>query len=151
MNPYYSYQQNSIANATREDILLKLYEGAILKLKKAKSLWINGNQTKAREQRSQVFMIISELDNTLDRENGPESLIQELDGLYAFILREINISAIEDDFTRLDTVQEILVNLYQGWKEAALEYKKSNKDQINMSMSNNELNSSVAFNLQVNG
>ena len=124
MNYYSKYQANSIQTAGREDILLKLYEGAILRLKKAQQLREEGEHIQAREQRSQALAIITELDNTLDWENGDPELLENLDGLYFYMIQELNASAQQDDFSKLQPVIDILQSLYQGWEEAVQIFKK---------------------------
>src|SRR6056297_2865237 len=107
MNPYASYTKNQVANASREDILLQLYHGAIIRLRQARELWEEGEKSRAMERRGQALEIIAYLDETLDMDNGGE-LAEELDALYAYMIREINTSTRQMDFDRLQTVEESL-------------------------------------------
>jgi flagellar protein FliS len=124
MNPYASYQQTSIANIPREDLLLKLFEGALLRIKQAREEWASGSAKRARDLRTQVVNIVTELDSTLDRENGDPSLVEELDSLYGYMIRELNACTREDNFDRLNSIQTVLENLYDGFESAAKAYKK---------------------------
>lgn len=124
---YESYQQNSIQSASREDILVMLIEGAIIRIKQAREKWTKGNSIRARELRSQALAIITELDNTLDRENGDPELVDQLDALYAYMIRAFNNSALNDNFECLLPVQEVLESLLEAWQEAAKEFKKIKK------------------------
>jgi len=127
MDPYSFYKQNQVASASREDIMLQLVQGALIRIKGARDKWSEGERIRARELRVQAHEIISYLNETLDFENGGE-LAEELDALYAFMIREITESSRQDDCEILQPVQEILESLYEGWKEAVEEYKKMKND-----------------------
>ena len=58
MNPYTMYAQNSVQNASPENIMLQLYEGAIIRLNQARELWEQGEKVKAMERRTQAKDII---------------------------------------------------------------------------------------------
>ena len=128
MNPYASYQKTQVLEAAPEDILLQLMQGALVRVKQAQELWEQGEKTRARERRLRVYDIIAYLDGTLDRESG-EKIGEELEALYAYMLREITESTRLDDFERLSGVEEVLKTLYEGWKDAVAEYKKEQKAQ----------------------
>lgn len=127
MNTYAIYQKQAFETAKPEDILLKLYEGAILRLKKAKQNWDLGSQGNVFEKINQAVKIITELDNTLDRENGDAQIVSELEALYHFMVRELNFCVLRQDYDRLQPVLDILENLYNGWQDAAQQVKQSNK------------------------
>ena len=123
----YAYQKSSIESASREDILLKLYEGGIRFLQQAQTLWKQGEKARARDCRSRAMAIITELHATLDRENGDKELVQQLEELYAFMIKEMARIGVEDDFDGLKNIEEIMQKLYDGFKEAAKEFKKLKK------------------------
>ncbi len=119
-----SYERYSVEAAPREDIMLKLMEGALIRLNRARECWAEGEETRARELRSQALAIITEFDTALDRENGPPDLVETLEGLYAYMEREIAASAPKDDFDRLQPVQDVLTRVYRAFEEATEEYKR---------------------------
>lgn len=129
MNPYASYQRTQVLEAAPEDIMLQLVQGAMVRVKQARELWEKGEKIRARERRLRVFDIIAYLDGTLDRENGGQ-IAEELEALYAYMLREITTSTLKDDFDHLKNVEEVLTTLYQGWKDAVAEYKESKKAEV---------------------
>jgi len=126
---YKMYQKQSIEGAPREDIMLRLMGGAVSTLGQARACWKNGQDGRARELRSRAYDIISELDSSLDRENGPQDIVEGLEGLYAFMEREITASAPKDDFDRLEPVQQVCETIYRGFSDAVAEYKKSAKNE----------------------
>lgn len=128
MNPYTSYKKNQVENAAREDIMLQLIQGALMRVKGSMNMWDQGEETRARELRLQALDIISYLDETLDWENGGE-IAEQLDALYSFMIREIGAVAREQDCERLQPIAEILEDIYNAFKEAVVEYKQDQKAQ----------------------
>lgn len=128
MNAYAAYRKNSIENASREDILLMLFEGALVRVKRAMKEWSEGNHARAKELRAQAMAIVLELDNTLDRLNGEASLVEELDSLYGYMIREFNACIRKNDFNSLQGIQIVLEKLYEGFQIAVPDYKKLLKE-----------------------
>ena len=118
MNAYTAFKRNELESASPETIMLKLFEGAIIRLKQARQEYGDGEVLLARELRSQALAILTELDNSLDRENGDPEIVEQLDGLYAYMIREINTSTTKDDFDRLGSVIDCLHILYEGFEDA---------------------------------
>jgi flagellar protein FliS len=118
MNAYTAFKKNDFESASPERIMLKLFEGAVIRLKQARQEYFEGEVLLARELRSQALAIIVELDNSLDRENGSPEIVEQLDGLYAYMIREINTSTAKDDFDRLGSVIDCLHTLYEGFEDA---------------------------------
>ena len=123
MDPYSYYKRTQVESASREDIMLQLVNGALVRVRGARDKWSEGERIRARELRVQAHEIISYLDETLDFENSRE-IAEELDALYAYMLREIAESSRQDDCEILQPVQEVLETLYQGWRDAVEEYKQ---------------------------
>ena len=127
MNAYVNhYQQNQVQTASPEQILLMLYEGAIRFSKQAKMAMEEGDRITKLEKVSRGMAIITELSNTLDFETGGE-IAENLDGLYAFMTRELTRSNIENDPEALQTVIDLLSDLHEGWVQA-VEIAKSERD-----------------------
>ena len=126
MYPYASYQQVQVLESAPEDIMLQLYQGALVRIKQAQELWSKDEKDAARQKRLQAMDIICYLDETLDRDDE-SGLVDELEALYAFMVRELTTSTRHDDFERLDVVYDVLKSLYAGWKEAVAAYKEEQK------------------------
>ena len=123
----YAYQKSSVESAPREEVLLKLYEGGIRFLRQAREAWDKGEKARARDLRSRALAIITELHSTLDRENGEKEIVTQLEDLYAFMIREMARIGVEEDFDALRDIEEIMQKLYNGFLEAAKEFKKLNR------------------------
>jgi len=111
------YQQNLINTATPEQILLMLYDGAIRFTRQALMASENGNQVQKLERISKTLAIIVEFSNTLNHEVGGQ-IAADLDGLYQFMIRELNAARKDDSGEKLKTVEGLLVDLRETWGQA---------------------------------
>lgn len=136
MNAYtQQYNQNAIETASPEQLLLMLYDGAIRFTRQA-IIAIEQNDQKAKLGRiSKVFAIIIEFSNTLNHDIGGE-IAADLDGLYHFMLRELNKARSETDDKRLRVVEGLLVDLRKTWGEAVLKIKAEKKQQDEIKRAN---------------
>ena len=125
-NPYNKYKQTSILSASREQILLMLYEAAI----KFTKLAIQAAEEKKIAERGQniirAFDIIVELQATLDHKVGGE-LAMQLEQLYVFMLEQYTKANISGSPEPLRSNLKVLENLYEGWKGAIEKMKKDNE------------------------
>ncbi len=118
MNSYQNvYFQNQVRTANREQILIMLYDGAILFLRQAREAMENGKKITKIEKTGRVVNILTELSNTLDFENGGEMAIQ-LDSVYWYLVKELIRSNTQDDPEPLNVAEKILADLRDGWIKA---------------------------------
>ncbi|MEA3545420.1 MAG: flagellar export chaperone FliS [Thermodesulfobacteriota bacterium] len=118
MNAYVNQYQNSqILNASPEQILVMLYDGAIRFCRQAKMAMETGNKLVQAEKISRTMAIVSEFSNSLDREVGGE-IAEDLDALYDFMIRELTRAGRESDQKALETVDVLLSDLRGTWVEA---------------------------------
>lgn len=134
-NPLQKYKQTSVQSASKEKILLMLYEGAI----KFTKLAIKAAEEKKIADRGQnigrAFDIIMELNNTLDHKVGGE-LSAQLEQLYLFMMDQYTKANISGSPEPLRANLKIIENLYDGWVQAIEKLKKEsmeNQQQINPS------------------
>jgi flagellar protein FliS len=120
---YQKYKQTSIETASREKILLMLYEGAIKFTKKAIIAAEQKNIAERATNICRVYDIILELNNTLDHKVGGE-LASQLEQLYMFITDQLSKANMEGSAEPLRSVQKILETLYDGWVQAVEQLKK---------------------------
>lgn len=125
-NPYQKYKETSIQSASREKLLLMMYEGAI----KFTKLAIKAADEKKVAERcvniGRAFDIILELNNTLDHKIGGE-IASRLEQLYMFCTEQYTKANISGDSAPLKATLKVLENLYEGWK-AAIEKLKKEED-----------------------
>lgn len=126
-NAYQKYKTTSIQSASREKLLLMMYEGAIKFLKKA-ILAAEQNQIAERGTNIvRVYDIILELNNTLDHNVGGE-VAKNLEQLYMFITDQLTQANISGDPQYLRSALKILETLYDGWQKAVEQLKKENNE-----------------------
>lgn len=120
MNQYQKhqqYQQNQIYTATPEQILIMLYDGAIRFIRQAMMAEEKGNQAEKLGRISKTMAIITAFSNTLNHEIGGK-IAADLDGLYQFMIRELNVARNDESGEKLKTVEGLLVDLRDTWGQA---------------------------------
>ncbi|KHD89744.1 MAG: flagellar protein FliS [Bdellovibrio sp. ArHS] len=122
-NAYQKYKTTSVQSASREKILLMLYEGAI----KFTKLAIKAIEEKKIADRGmnigRAFDIIMELNNTLDHKVGGDVAVQ-LEQLYMFMMEQYTKANISGDVEPLKANLKLLNTLYDGWVQAVEKLKK---------------------------
>ncbi len=137
------YNQNSIATASPEQILIMLYDGAIRFVRQAIAASEQKDQITKLGRISKVFAIIVEFSNTLNHDIGGE-IAADLDGLYQFMLRELDKARGATDEKNLHVVEGLLVDLRATWGEAIFKNKAETKQQVESSQANTQKNIAVA-------
>jgi len=128
MNPYQNYFQNQIQTASREQILVMLYDGALRFLRQAREAMEERKRVVKLEKIGRVVSILSELSNTLNHEHGGE-IAENLDGLYWYMIRELTRSNAQDDPKPLNVAEIILTDLRDGWAQAIEKMKSEQKNE----------------------
>lgn len=122
-HPYQKYKAQSIQTASREKLLLMMYEGAI----KFTKLAIKASEEKKVADRcmniGRAFDIVLELNNTLDHKVGGE-IAAKLEQLYMFVTEQYTKANLTGDVKPLKDSLKVLENLYEGWKLAVEKIKK---------------------------
>ena len=114
--PYQTYQRNQVTTASREKILLMLYEGAIRFTKQAKKALEDGDIASKGRYVSRATAIISELMATLDFKRAND-LAGDLENLYIYMIDKLIEGNVENKLEAFETVEGLLKTLYQAWKE----------------------------------
>lgn len=118
-----AYKKTSIHTASKEQILLMLYQAAIKNVKKAMDAIDNKEIAKKGEFIGKFQDIVIELNNSLDFEIGGE-VAKELSSLYDFMLYSSTQANIKIDKAPLEACLNVLNTLYEGWTEAIKEIRK---------------------------
>ncbi len=122
-NPYQKYKQTAVQSASREKILLMLYEGAIKFTKLAIIACENKKIADRGMNIGRAYDIVMELNNTLDHKIGGE-ISKNLESLYIFMMEQYTKSNISGDPNPLKSNQKMLETLYEGWIQAVEKLKK---------------------------
>jgi flagellar secretion chaperone FliS len=112
-----AYKKTSVETASKEQILLMLYQAAIKNCKKAIEAIDQKNVPKKGEYIGKMQDIVVELSNSLDFEVGGD-VAKELASLYDYILYSSTQANIKMDKTHLEGTLKVLNTLYDGWAEA---------------------------------
>jgi len=115
-NPYKQYQKTQVVTASREKILLMLYEGAIRFTKQARVAMVEKKIADKGKAISKATAILSELMATLDFKVGGQ-LAQDLENLYIFMIDKLIEANIHNKIECLDDVERLLNTLYSAWKD----------------------------------
>lgn len=125
-NPYSKYKKTSVLSASREQILLMLYEAAI-KFTKLAIIAVEQKKIADRGQNIlRAFDIIVELHATLDHKVGGD-LANQLEQLYLFMMDQYTKANLKGEVEPLKANLKVLENLYDGWKQAIEKMKKENE------------------------
>lgn len=112
-----AYKKTSVETASKEQILLMLYQAAIKNCKKAIEAIEQKNIAKKGEYIGKMQDIVVELSNSLDFEVGGD-VAKELASLYDYLLYASTQANIKIDKTQLEGCLRVLNTLYDGWTEA---------------------------------
>ena len=112
-----AYKKTSVKTASKEQILLMLYQAAIKNCKKAIAAIDSGNIPEKGEYVGKLQDIVIELNNSLDFEVGGD-VARELSSLYDYILYSSTQANIKMDKEPLEGSLKVLITLYDGWAQA---------------------------------
>ena len=115
-NPYKAYQKTQVTTASREKVLLMLYEGAIRFVKHAEVAMLDKKIADKGKMISKATAIISELMATLDFKVGGQ-LAVDLENLYVFMIDKLIEGNIRNDVECLRTVEQLLRTLHVAWQD----------------------------------
>jgi len=120
-----AYKKTSIHTASKEQILLMLYQSAIKNCKKAIEAIEARDIQKKGEFIGKLQDIVIELNNSLDFDVGGD-VAKELSSLYDYILFSSTQANIKIDKEPLVGSLSVLNTLYEGWREAIKSLRTEN-------------------------
>lgn len=115
-DPLSAYKSTHVETASKEKILLMLYDELIGDVHKARGALENGEKQAAHDNLLHAQEIVTELISTLDMDAGGE-IAEELYSLYDYVLHNLIQANVENDPTRLDDVLPVLEDLKEAWDE----------------------------------
>ena len=114
-----AYRQNAGNSViSKEQLLLKLYDGSLIFLRLARRGMEENNPRIKGENISKIIAILTELDSALDMEVGGE-IAENLSALYRHVMYRLVEINIKNDLKGLDEVEHILSELKDGFEQAA--------------------------------
>jgi flagellar protein FliS len=119
-----AYKQTAVTTASREQVLIMLYEAAIKHLKKASECCQTKDLAGKGVAVGKAHDIINELSNTLDFTVGGD-IAKNLERLYAFMIEQIVQGNLNNDPSKFDAARKLLENLLEGWKGAIAQLKQA--------------------------
>ena len=120
------YKRTSVHTASKEKILLMLYQSAIKNCKKAIDAIEKKEISKKGEHIGKLQDIVLELNNSLDF-NVDEKIATELSSLYDYILFSSTRANVDFDKKPLESCLKVLKTLYDGWDRAIKDLQKNAK------------------------
>jgi flagellar protein FliS len=123
---YKKYKANSVQTASREKILLMLYEAAIKFTKLAIVACDNKDISGRGYNIGRAFDIVNELNSSLNH-NVSADLCKNLEQLYMFVTDQFVQANISGNSKHLKDALKILETLNDGWAQAIEKMKKDNK------------------------
>ena len=112
-NPYVA---QSIMTASPSALVVKLYDAALLNLRKTISCIEKGDITGRWQANRKTFDIIEHLTLTLNTEKGGE-IAENLAELYTFIMRQLILIDEKNDREICENVIALLTPLQESWSE----------------------------------
>jgi flagellar protein FliS len=113
-----AYRQNAGNSViSKEQLLIKLYEGSLNFLRLARRGMEEKNPRVKGENISKIIAIMTELDCALDMDAGGE-IAENLSTLYQHIIFRLVESNVKNDLKGLDEVEHILSEIKDGFMQA---------------------------------
>jgi flagellar secretion chaperone FliS len=123
---YKKYKATSVQSASREKLLLMLYEASIKFTKLAISACEKKDIAERGMNIGRAYDIVMELNNTLNHKISPE-LCSNLERLYMFVTEQYTQANIKGDPKHLYDALKILEILHEAWVQAVEKLKKDGK------------------------
>lgn len=109
--------ETGVANARPIELVVMLYDGALLSIASAKQHMAGGDiEAKGRSLSKAIEIITNGLKASLNLEVGGE-LAGRLAALYDYMCQRLVYANVHDSAVTLDEVRSLLVELKEGWEE----------------------------------
>ena len=114
-NPYDKYKNNSVFTATKEELTLMLYDGALKFCNQAIVAMENNDVEKTNALILKVQNVIREFQITLDKKYD---ISAQLNIIYDYLHSRLVSANIQKDTAILEEVRDHIRSLRDTWKEA---------------------------------
>ena len=113
-----SYRQTQVKSRTPLELVVMLYDGVLGHLAAAREAVERRDIPARRDALSRALAILSELQSTLNVEQGGDIALA-LDDLYGYSTRRLMQAAIDNDVAPIDEVRRLLEGLRDSWRSIA--------------------------------
>jgi flagellar protein FliS len=113
------YMQTQVRSSSPLELVVMLYDGIIRQTTAAADAMARKDIRARREAISKSLAIISELQSTLNMDQGGDIAVQ-LDRLYSWMTESLMQATMTQDPAPIHAVKRILETLRDGWQQAAV-------------------------------
>lgn len=114
-----AYMLTKILTATRNEVIVYLYEGALGYLRRAIEAVEAGDKEIARQQIERTVNIVVELSGNLNyNAQNTAQIAVKLDGIYNYLIESLNLATAKLDEESLRTCEGVLTILHDAWVQA---------------------------------
>jgi flagellar secretion chaperone FliS len=122
INPYQTYQQNSVMTASPQELTLMLYNGCLKFIKLAKKAMDEKDFQGKNTNMIKAQAIIQELRSTL---NPEVEISTNMEQLYEYMYTRLIDANMKNDLATLEEVEGHVVELRDTWKQVMVLVKKN--------------------------
>ncbi|MGE6368312.1 flagellar export chaperone FliS [Planococcus kocurii] len=115
INPYQTYQQNSVMTASPQELTLMLYSGSVKFIKLAKRAMNDKNFQEKNTNIIKAQNIIQELRSTL---NTDIDMSTDLEQMYEYMYSRLLEANTKNDLEALEEVETLMTDMRSTWKQA---------------------------------
>ncbi|ANU09190.1 flagellar protein FliS [Planococcus antarcticus DSM 14505] len=115
INPYQTYQQNSVMTASPQELTLMLYSGSVKFIKIAKRAMNDKNFQEKNTNIIKAQNIILELRSTL---NSDIDMSTGLEQMYEYMYSRLLEANMKNDLEALEEVETLMTDMRNTWKQA---------------------------------
>lgn len=113
-----SYRETQVRSRTPLELVVMLYDGALKFMQTAREAIERRDIPARRDALSRTLAIVSELQSTLNLEQGGEIALS-LDQLYSYTNVRLMDAAIKNDVAAIDDAKHVFEILRDGWSTIA--------------------------------
>ncbi|MEO7275175.1 MAG: flagellar export chaperone FliS [Vicinamibacterales bacterium] len=115
-----AYQHTSVQSSSPLELVVLLYDGALRHLVAARDATLRHDLIARRDAFSKVMAIITELQSTLNLEDGGQVAVS-LDALYTYMTGKLIESTASKNVAGIEEVEKLLRPLREAWSTIAAE------------------------------
>jgi flagellar protein FliS len=113
-----AYRQTHVQSRSPVELIVMLYDGALRFLRETEDAMRRGDLIAKRDAMSRVFAILSELQSTLNIEQGGETAAS-LDRLYTYMINRLTEANVQKKAAPVQEVITLLTGLRDAWATVA--------------------------------